>query len=131
MVTNNLVRTQTILLVDDCEDILEVMTHIFKKVGYRVLSSMSLRGAIQFLSKESVDLVICDYHLPDGSAVDLKITIEKHNPKVTILLTGAGACKGLNAPCFDICLSKPIEPITLISIVRTCLRLSAGLPRNN
>lgn len=131
MVTTNLARGQTILLVDDCEDILEVMTHIFKRVGYRVLSSMSLRGAIQFLSKETVDLVICDYHLPDGEAVDLKITIERHNPKVTILLTGSESKKEFDATCFDICLSKPIEPITLISIVRTCLRLAAGLPRNN
>jgi DNA-binding NtrC family response regulator len=61
-----------ILLVDDDVYVTEGLTTYLKLQGYRVTAAYGCRQAREKLrTADKVDLVILDYLMPDGSAVDL------------------------------------------------------------
>ena len=54
-----------ILLVDDDEDMLALTARWLEKAGYDVLKAASGKEALDVLGRESADLVLLDYAMPD------------------------------------------------------------------
>jgi len=59
-------RGETILIVDDMSEQLEIASHMLRRLGYRVLTAAGGRQAIEVLSGRSADLVILDMIMEPG-----------------------------------------------------------------
>jgi signal transduction histidine kinase/FixJ family two-component response regulator len=62
------VTGKTVVVVDDAALVLEGMSGLLRKWGFRVLAAQSCKQALAQLAEggERPDLVVSDYHLPDG-----------------------------------------------------------------
>ncbi len=101
----------TILVVDDESNIIKTMTGILQDEGHDVHSSADGRGALEFLSKNGVDLVFLDVWLPDIDGLEVLGRIKQMNTDAAvIMISGHGsidiAVKSTKMGAFDF-LEKP------------------------
>lgn len=75
-----------ILIVEDDRTQNEVLSNFLRKEGYTVISAYDLRGAEQ-LFDPTIDLVILDMMLPDGSGLDFLQSIRLISNVPVIVLT--------------------------------------------
>ena len=61
----------TVLIIEDDSDILEVLSLYVQNAGYDVLKASTVKEGREMFSSHSVDLVLIDINLPDGSGVEL------------------------------------------------------------
>lgn len=78
----------TILLVEDDDSTLLVMSRLLKRMGYGVHTANCISGALSSIEQNPVDFVISDIGLPDGTGYDLMREIKIRCNVVGIALTG-------------------------------------------
>ena len=86
----NHTNIKKILVVDDNVDLCDVIAAEFTDEGFQVSRAYSGNQAITILSKDSIDLVLSDIKMPDGSGIELLkyvSGISERVPKV-IMMTG-------------------------------------------
>jgi len=80
---------ETVLIVDDEENIIQLLTHFFKSKGYRTLSADNGETAITILERENPQIVLLDVMMP---GMDGLVTLKKMraiNPDVgVVMVTG-------------------------------------------
>lgn len=76
----------TILLVDDNKLGLTARRHVLDELGYRTLIAASARTALESFTKNSIDLVVTDYKMPDMSGIDLIRELRQVKPNIPIVL---------------------------------------------
>jgi len=81
--------SETILLVDDEEMILEVNGDLLKALGYNVITAIDSLEALQIYSdqKDSIPLVILDMIMPGISGSELYKQLKEINPEIKVLLS--------------------------------------------
>jgi two-component system, cell cycle sensor histidine kinase and response regulator CckA len=81
--------TETILLVDDEEQILEVSKEMLKVLGYTVHTANSGKKALAIYRehKDDIDMVILDMIMPDLSGGETYDQLKQINPHVKVLLS--------------------------------------------
>jgi len=84
--------TETILLVDDEDMIIDVGKQMLSTLGYKVLAAKGGREAIEIISKthnlpSSPDLVILDMIMPDISGGETYDRLKAINPDIKVLLS--------------------------------------------
>ncbi|MCG8608381.1 response regulator [bacterium] len=62
---------ETILVVEDEEDILDLVTYHFEQAGFKILKAMAGDRALEVLQRKSADLVILDLMLPGLSGIEV------------------------------------------------------------
>jgi two-component system, chemotaxis family, chemotaxis protein CheY len=79
---NNL-KMKTILVVEDLLAVQQFLRETLESKGYETLGASSGMKAYEMLANhaQQVNLVLTDYHMPDGSGLDL-ITKIKENPAI-------------------------------------------------
>jgi len=65
------VDKDSILIVDDAADTLEVLHRNLRAEGYQVYTTSSVLDAIKILEAIPIDLVITDLKMPKASGMDL------------------------------------------------------------
>ncbi len=81
-----------VLLVDDDEGICEAVGVFLESKGYEVERQEGCRGAEEAFRISRPDVVLVDYRLPDGTALDLLPSFRASDPTVPlIVLTGHGS----------------------------------------
>jgi two-component system OmpR family response regulator len=120
-----------LLLVEDDEDIVELVTGYFETHGLAVhhaADSASLRTIIQ---REVIDLVLLDLGLPGEDGLLLLRWLRDHTAAPVIVVSGRGAVVdrvvGLELGADDY-IAKPFDLRELLARVRTALRRRAGIP---
>lgn len=119
---------ETILIVDDEEDILELIKYNLKNEGYLILTAQTGEKAIQLAKQFMPDLMVLDLMLPgiDG----LEVTKYLKNNELTnqmpiVMLTAKGEesdiVTGLELGANDY-ISKPFSPKVLVARIRSILR---------
>jgi two-component system response regulator HydG len=79
-----------ILCVDDHSDTCELISFILK--DYKVTSANSMAEALRLASKGGFSLFLLDYHLPDGTGIELCLLIKNFDTETPILfVTGTSA----------------------------------------
>jgi len=119
---------EKILIVDDEEDILELVSYNLAREGYQTLKALSGEDALKQAQAEQPNLIILDLMLPgiDGLEV-MKVLKEKSTTlKIpTIMLTAKGEeadiVTGLELGADDY-ITKPFSPRVLLARVRAVLR---------
>ncbi len=119
----------TILIVDDFEMHLELMTTILEMEGYRVISTTDTKEAISLAAANSPDLAILDVMMPGMNGYELcrrlkDIFCKKFFP--IILVTGLSQLEdkltGLEAGADDF-FPKPFNPKEIIAKIKSLIKL--------
>jgi two-component system, OmpR family, alkaline phosphatase synthesis response regulator PhoP len=123
---------ETILVVDDEEDILELIRFHLSREGYGVVVAASGEEGLQMARRNRTDLIILDLMLPgmDGLEVARALKIEPKTRSVPIImLTAKGEdadiVAGLEIGADDY-VTKPFSPRVLLARVKTVLRRGAA-----
>ena len=92
-------RSGTVLIVDDEEQIIQVLSEGLTQVGYQVISAQSGRNAYLTLVKHAhtqgaigVKVIVCDWMMPNGTGIEFLQRIRKevaHHDIPFILISGA------------------------------------------
>ena len=119
---------ETILVVEDEEDILELIRYNLSREGYPVLLAESGEEALQIVAKSSPSLMLLDLMLPeiDGLTVCKKIKSDPQTANMPIIMVTAkgdesDVVAGLEVGADDY-ITKPFSPKVLIARVRAMLR---------
>ena len=90
--------SETVLLVEDNEGVLDIVTTMIEKLGYHVLTAQSGPEALSVLKRgEPIDLLFTDMVMPQGmSGAELAERALQMRPKLKILL-GSGYSAKLSA----------------------------------
>jgi CheY-like chemotaxis protein len=110
-----------ILLVEDDEDSRNAMSHLLKKLSYRVETAGTCAEALNAADSTNIDLLITDIGLPDGSGLELMRKIRGKRHIQGIALTGYGTAEDIEQTLsagFSLHLTKPIRFDELQSAVR-------------
>lgn len=120
-----------ILVVDDVEENLEIVTVRLEAQGYDIETARNGQEAIDKTSQLLPDLILLDIMMPgiDGIEVTRRLKAdEQFRPIPIILLTAKSGVEevvaGLDAGGDDY-LTKPFEPATLLARVRSLLRIKS------
>lgn len=122
---------ESILVVDDEEDILELLRYNLAKEGYRVAGAASGEEAVKAARSSLPDLILLDLLLPglDGLEVCRQLKGDtRTRPIPIIMLTAKGEetdiVTGLELGADDY-MTKPFSPRVLLARIRTALRRRA------
>ena len=115
----------TIVLIDDDQDILDLLTSFFKQRGYKIHGFTNAEEALIEIENKRIDsdVVISDLKLPVMSGIDFIRRIRKYDSCLPIILmTSEGsvetAVEAINSGAYDFVL-KPLHiPQLLISVQR-------------
>ena len=118
---------ETILLIEDDTDLLEITAQYLTGKGYRVLCGESLEEGNTLLKSEAVSLILLDIMLPDGSGLDWLTELRQGNAVPVIAMTGLGenadVIRGLQAGADDY-ITKPCSLEVIAARIRTQLNKS-------
>ncbi len=80
--------TETILFVDDEEDIVKMRTRMLEYLGYRVLQATKPEQALGYFKRgtEEIDLMITDHTMPRMTGLQLAAEAIKYNKNLPIIL---------------------------------------------
>ncbi len=80
--------TETILFVDDEEDIVKMRTRMLSFLGYRLLPATSPEQALSYFAREGehIDLMITDHTMPRMTGLQLAAEISALKPELPIIL---------------------------------------------
>ncbi|MEE7476816.1 hybrid sensor histidine kinase/response regulator [Methylobacterium hispanicum] len=125
--------TETILIVDDREDVAELARTILRDFGYTTLMAANGRQALEILEGgERIDLLFSDLIMPGGmNGVALAREARRRQPRLKVLLTTGYAEASLERTDiggseFDL-LNKPYRRTDLIRRVRAILDGPTGV----
>jgi len=109
----NLLAGLTLLVVDDNDDAVEVLSAFLRSCGADVLCARTAIGALTYLdASPSIDVVITDLAMPDMDGVELARRIRRHPSRKSLLpviaVTGFYE-QYLGSQDFDAFLKKPVD----------------------
>lgn len=117
--------SQQILIAEDDEDIVELLSLYLTGEGFTVFSAGNGLQALERVEIERIDVAILDIMLPVLNGYDLLRKIrEKHNFLVIILSAkdlDTDRILGLNLGA-DAYLTKPFNPLEVVAYVKSALR---------
>ena len=83
-------QRQTVLCIDDNQDVLECVEIFLESFGYTVLTAASGGKGLELASVRSIDVVIVDYFMPEMDGQEVALEMRKLRPQVPIImLSGA------------------------------------------
>ena len=118
---------QTILVVDDERDLLDLIEYNLKKEGFEVLKAENGEQGIEIARENKPDLVLMDIMMPvmDGYESMKKIRKMQRFKDLPIIALTAKAMKNDAEKCMNAganeYLSKPLEAERLFSLMRVWL----------
>jgi len=113
---------KNMLIIDDDNSILKMLTLFFQNAGYKVRSEQQGMTALALLDIEIFDIVITDLMLGDISGMEILEKAKKVSPKTeVIIITGHSsvdtAVKAMKDGAFDY-ITKPVDVVELNVVVQ-------------
>lgn len=117
--------SSTILIVDDEQQILDILSSYLKADGFHVVTASNGKEAIELALTYPLGLIILDLMLPDVSGEEVCVSVRKQSRVPILMLTAksgeADRINGLSIGADDY-LVKPFSPRELMARVRAILR---------
>jgi CheY-like chemotaxis protein len=92
-------RAQTVLVVDDEPEIVEILRDYLEADGFQVLTATDGRAALAALAGASVDCLLLDLMMPGASGFDVCRQIRARSSHATSFSSASGEATGTRAPC--------------------------------
>jgi two-component system alkaline phosphatase synthesis response regulator PhoP len=122
------VKKEKILLVDDEQDIIDLISYNLEKENYQVKAATNGRDAIDLAKEFLPDLILLDVMMPEMDGIETCVEmreIDSLKPSIIAFLTARGEdysqIAGFDAGADDY-ISKPIKPRVLLSRIQALLR---------
>jgi two-component system response regulator HydG len=111
-----------ILVIDDDPYICNLLVNFLKQNGYRVTGASNSANSKKLLKKNSYDVVLCDYRLPDSDGTNLLRYIKSVSPLTEVIIITAYsdvriAVNLIKSGAFDY-VTKPIQPEEILQLVK-------------
>jgi two-component system phosphate regulon response regulator PhoB len=123
---------ETILIVDDEQDVLDLLVYNLQKAGHRILTARDGAAALQKVRDGTPSLIILDLMLPqlDGTEVCRQLKADSKTAHIPIIMLTAKAEEvdrvvGLELGADDY-VTKPFSPREMVLRVKTVLRRASG-----
>ena len=118
---------QTILVIDDTEDVRFLISNVLSNFGFTVREAPSGQLGVKMIAEEKPDLVLCDVNMPSMGGLETLAAVRESSQTATIpfiLMTGLvshdGFRRGMVSGADDY-LVKPFTPEELIEAVMSRL----------
>lgn len=122
---------ETILVIDDEEDILELICFHLKREGYHVLTAATGEEAWTLIHQNTIDLLVLDLMLPgmDGLELSRRLKVKESSRGIPIIMLSAKGeeadiVTGLELGADDY-ITKPFSPRVMLARVRAVFRRQA------
>jgi two-component system cell cycle sensor histidine kinase/response regulator CckA len=88
--------TETVLLVDDEDMIMDVGNEMLAALGYHVMVAQNGKQAVELFkeNQDKIDMVILDLIMPDMGGGEVFDRLKEINPKVRVLLSSGYSMEG-------------------------------------
>ena len=114
-----------VLVVDDEQTILDLVTSYLRREGYEVYTAMDGPAGLQAAHRLQPDLIVLDVMLPGMDGIELLTRLRRESDVYVILLTAKSEemdkIVGLSVGADDY-LTKPFSPRELVARVKAALR---------
>ncbi|MGG3283312.1 response regulator transcription factor [Paenibacillus solani] len=118
-------KQETILIVDDDQDIVEFISVLLAKEQYRAIQAFNAQDALTYLESEDIQLIVLDVMMPEIDGIELCRRIRESKPIPIIMLSARTSDMdkvfGLGAGADDY-ISKPFSSIELVARIKAQLR---------
>ncbi len=118
-----------VLVVDDEQSILDLVTSYLRREGYEVHTAMDGRAGLQAARALQPDLIVLDVMLPGMDGIELLTRLRRESDVYVIMLTAKSEemdkIVGLSVGADDY-LTKPFSPRELVARVKAALRRLLG-----
>ncbi|GAB3751924.1 sigma-54-dependent transcriptional regulator [Spirosoma pomorum] len=126
---------EKILIVDDNNDICTLLERFLSKQNYKTASVQRGEDGLALLRKESFELVICDFKLPDIDGLEMLRRIKVMNPSTAvIIITGYSdvriAVQTVKHGAYDY-VTKPLYPDEILYTIKAALERRASSLKKN
>jgi len=120
--------TDTILIIEDKDSMLEMLKQTLEADGYHVIASKDGADGIKKLSDERIALVLTDLKLPKKDGFEVLKSVKEDNPLLpVIVMTAFGtietAVKAVKQGAYDF-LTKPFDTEHLLVLIKRALETS-------
>jgi CheY-like chemotaxis protein len=115
-----------VLLVEDHEPTVNVMTRLLRGSGHRVTSAPTAASAVAAARQGSFDVMICDLGLPDGSGLEVMRQVRDQFQGRAVALTGYGMESDIAASRAAGFADHLIKPVDLVALEGALKRLTGG-----
>ncbi len=116
-----------LIIIDDDQDISLLLKTFFEKNGFNVGTFNNGKSAVSWLKKNQVDVILCDFKLPDYTGIEIlqKIKILQPNAQV-IIITGYSdvkiAVEAMRKGAFEY-VTKPLYPDEILMTVNEAIEI--------
>lgn len=120
---------ERILIIEDDEEILRVLTRVLTYEGYLVDTALTGKAGLTLASEQRPDLVVLDWMLPNMDGLEVSRRLQKLGNQPILMLTAKDTTQdrveGLDAGADDYVV-KPFEIDELLARIRALLRRTAA-----
>jgi two-component system response regulator PilR (NtrC family) len=136
-VINSLVPPTTrVLVVDDEPGLREMLTILFRREGYYVVSAAGHNTALEAIARspQPFPVVLTDLAMPDGSGLDVLSAAKSRDVSTEVILITAhstleNAIEAMRLGAYDF-VTKPFQPSELAALVAKALEKQALVQEN-
>jgi diguanylate cyclase (GGDEF)-like protein/PAS domain S-box-containing protein len=119
----------TLLLVDDEQNVVNALRRLLRREGYRILTAGSGAEALELLALQPVQVIVCDQRMPGMSGVDFLSKVKELYPEtVRISLSGyseiSTVTDAINKGAIWKYITKPWDDEELVREIRSAFRLT-------
>jgi len=123
-----------ILIIDDEVNIGLLLSKFLTRNGFEVTNAVTGASALEFMSNEAFDLVLCDYRLGDTNGRDILIKVKEQYPATgVIIITGYSdiklAVELIKLGAYDY-ITKPLYPDEILNTINKALETQRALNEN-
>ena len=114
-----------VLIIDDDPSICLLLKKYLNQKDFEAYDAQNGHNALEFLSKKEVDVILCDFRLPDEDGIELLKKFKEINPEaIVIIITGYShvkiAVKAIKMGAYDY-VAKPLYPEEIINTINKAL----------
>jgi two-component system response regulator HydG len=114
-----------ILLIEDDLTFSHMLQGFLKRYGHEVSSAENIKTGRKLTAQSTFDLLLLDYRLPDGTALDLLNWIKASAQALPVIIMTSfndvrTAVKAMRLGAFDY-ITKPVNPDELLMIIKSAL----------
>jgi len=125
-------RMNRILLVDDDESYIHLLSIILESKGIEATIATNGHQALGLLGKTPFHMLITDCNMPGMDGIELATKAKALYPEIQIVMITCDLLSDVIEPAAQAgisrILSKPVNVIQLLAIIRSTLRISTAIP---
>jgi len=120
-----------LLVIDDDEQIIGLLTRIIQNAGHTALVAASARAGLDHMKRREVDVVLLDLHLPDQDGLSVLTELRQTAPNVpVILITGDPnsryVIESMKLGAYDY-VQKPFDLASIQNVIRQATEARAQM----